>query len=600
MYLRDHKDEILLSMGALRYLNKFFLKYRYRFIVGLLITVVAKIFVLQIPQLIRDSLNIVEDYSNNKITDIEIVKSQLLINILYIIGAALLSGLFTFMMRQTLIVMSRLIEFDLKNEIFQQYEKLSLNFYKKNRTGDLMNRISEDVGKVRMYFGPAIMYTMNMLVLFVVAIANMARIDTKLTLYTLLPLPVLSVSIYFLSQVINQRSNIVQQYLSKLTTFAQETFSGINVIKAYSIEGFTADSFTDLAITSKEKNISLFKAQALFFPLMILLIGISNILVIYVGGMQYIRGEIDNIGIIAEFIIYVNMLTWPVAVVGWVTSIVQQAEVSQKRINEFLEEVPDIQNYQEESTPVQGKIEFKNVSYTYEDTGIRALQDVSFCIEQGKTLAVLGKTGSGKSTIAALIARMYDIDEGELLIDGTPIKSLNLYDLRKSIGFVPQDAFLFSDSIKNNIRIGKESADDEEVKNAAASAYILHNIKKFQNGFDTMVGERGVTLSGGQKQRVSIARALIADPEILIFDDCLSAVDTETEEIILKNLSLATKGKTTLIISHRTSSVKNADRVIVLDAGRIIQSGTHDQLITQSGYYQEIYNQQLEEKLTGQ
>ena len=600
MYLRHHKDEILLSMGALRYLNKFFLKYRYRFIVGLLITVVAKIFVLQIPQLIRDSLNIVEDYSNNKITDIEIVKSQLLINILYIIGAALLSGLFTFMMRQTLIVMSRLIEFDLKNEIFQQYEKLSLNFYKKNRTGDLMNRISEDVGKVRMYFGPAIMYTMNMLVLFVVAIANMARIDTKLTLYTLLPLPVLSVSIYFLSQIINQRSNIVQQYLSKLTTFAQETFSGINVIKAYSIEGFTADSFTDLAFTSKEKNISLFKAQALFFPLMILLIGISNILVIYVGGMQYIRGEIDNIGIIAEFIIYVNMLTWPVAVVGWVTSIVQQAEVSQKRINEFLEEVPDIQNYQEESTPVQGKIEFKNVSYTYEDTGIRALQEVSFCIEQGKTLAILGKTGSGKSTIAALIARMYDIDEGELLIDGTPIKSLNLYDLRKSIGFVPQDAFLFSDSIKNNILIGKESADDEEVKNAAASAYILHNIKKFQNGFDTMVGERGVTLSGGQKQRVSIARALIADPEILIFDDCLSAVDTETEEIILKNLSLATKGKTTLIISHRTSSVKNADRVIVLDAGRIIQSGTHDQLITQSGYYQEIYNQQLEEKLTGQ
>ncbi len=600
MYLRHHKDEILLSMGALRYLNKFFLKYRYRFIVGLLITVVAKIFVLQIPQLIRDSLNIVEDYSNNKITDIEIVKSQLLINILYIIGAALLSGLFTFMMRQTLIVMSRLIEFDLKNEIFQQYEKLSLNFYKKNRTGDLMNRISEDVGKVRMYFGPAIMYTMNMLVLFVVAIANMARIDTKLTLYTLLPLPVLSVSIYFLSQIINQRSNIVQQYLSKLTTFAQETFSGINVIKAYSIEGFTADSFTDLAFTSKEKNISLFKAQALFFPLMILLIGISNILVIYVGGMQYIRGEIDNIGIIAEFIIYVNMLTWPVAVVGWVTSIVQQAEVSQKRINEFLEEVPDIQNYQEESTPVQGKIEFKNVSYTYEDTGIRALQEVSFCIEQGKTLAILGKTGSGKSTIAALIARMYDIDEGELLIDGTPIKSLNLYDLRKSIGFVPQDAFLFSDSIKNNILIGKESADDEEVKNAAASAYILHNIKKFHNGFDTMVGERGVTLSGGQKQRVSIARALIADPEILIFDDCLSAVDTETEEIILKNLSLATKGKTTLIISHRTSSVKNADRVIVLDAGRIIQSGTHDQLITQSGYYQEIYNQQLEEKLTGQ
>ena len=586
-------------MKALRYLNKFFLKYRYRFILGLLITVVAKIFALQIPQLIRDSLNIVEDYNNNRITDLDIVKSELLINILFIIGAALLSGLFTFMMRQTLIVMSRLIEFDLKNEVFQQYENLSLNFYKRNRTGDLMNRISEDIGKVRMYFGPAIMYTMNMIVLFVIAIANMARIDTKLTLYTLLPLPVLSLSIYFLSRIINERSNVVQQYLSKLTTFAQETFSGVNVVKAYSIEGFTSDSFTDLAITSKDKNIALYKAQALFFPLMLLLIGISNLLVIYVGGMQYIRGEIDNIGIIAEFIIYVNMLTWPVAVVGWVTSIVQQAEVSQRRINEFLQETPDIRNYQQKATPVIGKIEFKNVSFTYEDTDIQALKEVSFTIDQGKTLAVLGKTGSGKSTIAALIPRMYDVTEGEILIDDRPIKDLNLKDLRESIGFVPQDAFLFSDSIKNNIRIGKEAADDQEIRKAAKSAYILHNIENFQNGFDTMVGERGVTLSGGQKQRVSIARALIADPEILIFDDCLSAVDTETEEVILRNLDEATKGKTTVIISHRTSSVKNADHIIVLDEGHVVQSGTHDELISQSGYYQEIYNQQLEERLSG-
>ncbi|MGA9269974.1 MAG: ABC transporter ATP-binding protein [Lutimonas sp.] len=587
-------------MKALRYLNKFFLKYRYRLILGILITIVAKIFALQIPQLIRESLNIVEDYKNNKITDIDIVKSELIINIVYIIGAALLSGLFTFMMRQTLIVMSRLIEFDLKNEVFEQYENLSLSFYKRNRTGDLMNRISEDIGKVRMYFGPAIMYTMNMLVLFIIAIANMARIDTKLTLYTLLPLPVLSVSIYFLSKVINERSNIVQQYLSKLTTFAQETFSGINVVKAYSIEGFTTQSFSDLAVASKDKNIALYKAQALFFPLMLLLIGISNLLVIYVGGMQYIRGEIDNIGIIAEFIIYVNMLTWPVAVVGWVTSIVQQAEVSQRRINEFLQETPEIRNLQEKHTPVQGRIEFRDVSFTYEDTDIQALKNVSFKIEQGKTLAILGKTGSGKSTIAALIPRMYDVDYGEILMDDRPIRELNLKDLRESIGFVPQDAFLFSESIRNNIRIGKESADDEEIRKAAESAYILHNIENFQDGFDTRVGERGVTLSGGQKQRVSIARALIADPEILIFDDCLSAVDTETEEIILKNLGKATKGKTTIIISHRPSSVKNADHIIVLDEGKVIQSGTHDDLITSQGYYQDIYNQQLEEKLSGQ
>jgi ATP-binding cassette subfamily B protein len=563
-----------------------------------LITVVAKVFALQIPQLIKESLNIVEDYSKDRVTDLEIVKSQLIINIMFIIGAALLSGFFTFLMRQTLIVMSRLIEFDLKNEIFQQYENLSLSFYKKNRTGDLMNRISEDVGKVRMYFGPAIMYTMNMLVLFIVAITKMAQIDIKLTLYTLLPLPVLSVSIYVLSGVINKRSNVVQQYLSKLTTFAQESFSGINVVKAYSIEGYTSTSFNDLANTSKDKNISLYKAQALFFPLMILLIGISNILVIYIGGMQYINGEIENIGIIAEFIIYVNMLTWPVAVVGWVTSIVQQAEVSQQRINEFLNEDPSVKNYITEPTPIQGSIEFDNVSFTYGDTNITALKNISFKVNKGKTLAILGKTGSGKSTIAALIARMYDADEGEIRIDRRPIKKLNLNSLRESIGFVTQDAFLFSDTIRDNIKIGKENATDEEVEKAAEAAYILHNIEQFSNKFDTLVGERGVTLSGGQKQRISIARALIADPEILIFDDCLSAVDTETEEIILRNLENATKGKTAIIISHRASSVKNADQIIVLDDGKMIESGTHDDLINNNGYYQDIYNQQLEEKLT--
>ncbi len=585
-------------MKALQYLNKFFYKYRYRLILGILITVVAKIFVLQIPQLIRESLNIVEDYNNNKISDLAIVKSQLIVNILYIIGAALISGFFTFLMRQTLIVMSRLIEFDLKNEIFHQYEQLSLNFYKKNRTGDLMNRISEDVGKVRMYFGPAIMYTMNMLVLFVVAIAKMMSIDAKLTMYTLLPLPVLSIAIYLLSKIINQRSTVVQQYLSKLTTFSQEIFSGVNVVKAYGIEKQTSYDFNNLAATSKDKNISLFKAQALFFPLMILLIGMSNILVIYIGGMQYIHGEIENIGIIAEFIIYVNMLTWPVAVVGWVTSIVQQAEVSQGRINEFLEEVPAIQNTQKIESNIQGSIIFKNVYFTYEDTNITALKNVSFKIKQGDTLAILGKTGSGKSTITSLIARLYDVEKGEILIDNIPVKNIHLKSLRESIGFVPQDAFLFSDTIKNNIKIGNEDASDLDIINSAKAAYIHHNIDKFSKKYETLVGERGVTLSGGQKQRVSIARALISDPKILIFDDCLSAVDTETEEVILNNLKIASKGKTSIIISHRTSSVKNANYIIVLNEGKIIQTGTHDQLLSESGYYQDIYNQQLEEKLT--
>lgn len=585
-------------MKALQYLNKFFYKYKYHLILGILITAVSKIFVLQIPQLIRESLNVVEDYNNHRITDINIVKLELKNNIIYIIGAAIISGFFTFLMRQTLIVMSRLIEFDLKNEIFQQYENLSLNFYKKNRTGDLMNRISEDVSKVRMYFGPAIMYTMNMLVLFIIAITKMISIDAKLTLYTLLPLPILSIAIYILSKIINQRSTIVQQYLSKLTTFSQEFFSGINVVKAYGIEKQTSNDFDALAITSKDKNISLYKAQALFFPLMILLIGISNILVIYIGGMQYINGEIQNIGVIAEFIIYVNMLTWPVAVVGWVTSIIQQAEVSQERINEFLEETPSIQNLHKTKSNIQGDIEFKNVYFTYEDTNITALNNVSFTIKQGDTLAILGKTGSGKSTIASLIARLYDVEKGVILIDNLPIQNIHLKSLRENIGFVPQDAFLFSDSIKNNIKIGNENASNLDIINASKAAYIHHNIEKFNNQYETLVGERGVTLSGGQKQRVSIARALISNPKILIFDDCLSAVDTETEEVILNNLKKASKGKTTIVISHRTSSVKNADKIIVLDKGLIIQSGTHNELVSISGYYQDIYNQQLEEKLT--
>jgi len=583
-------------MKSLKYLNKYFYKYRFRLILGIVITIIARLFSLVTPILIGSSLKIVEQYQDHEISDLGIVKHQLLINVGLILGAVLISGFLTFLMRQTIIVMSRLIEFDLKNEIFQHYELLSLNFYKKNKVGDLMNRISEDVGKVRMYFGPAIMYTINMITLFVIVITNMVRIDPKLTLYTIAPLPILSISIYILSRVIHKRSTIVQEYLSKLTSFVQETFSGINVVKTYGIEKKLFNDFDNLAETSKDKNISLFKAQALFFPLMILLIGISNILVIYIGGMQYIHGEIKHIGVIAEFIIYINMLTWPVAVVGWVTSIVQQAAASQKRINEFLNQETEVKNYVEKETPIKGEIEFKNVTFTYDDTNITALKNISFKLKQGKTLAILGKTGSGKSTILNLIARLYDIKKGSILVDGFPIKQLNLYSLRNSIGYVPQNSFLFSDTIKNNIKFGNEKANEETIVNAAKSAYIHHNIKDFTKEYDTYVGERGVTLSGGQKQRISIARALIHEPEILIFDDCLSAVDTETEEIILTNLSKIIKNKTAIIVSHRVSSAKNADYILVLEDGEIIQNGTHQELLYKDGYFKELYDQQLLEQ----
>ena len=582
-------------MKALQYLNKYFLKYKYRLAIGIIITVFAKFLALQVPQLIRQSVNIADDYKNGLVTDLAFVKSELLTNILLIVGAALLSGFFTFLMRQLIIVTSRLIEFDLKNEIYQQYQRLSLNFYKKNKTGDLMNRISEDVSKVRMYFGPAIMYTMNMLVLFVVAIIKMYSIDPVLTNYTLVPLPFLSVSIYFLSKIINKRSTTVQQYLSKLTASAQETFSGISILKSYGIEQKTTIEFEELATTAKEKNINLYKAQALFFPLMILLIGLSNILVVYVGGLRYMEGSI-TLGVVAEFIMYVNMLTWPVAVVGWVTSMVQQAEASQKRINEFLKHKPEIINYNLKPSTIEGTIEFKNVSFTYDDTNITALKNISFKLEKGKTLAILGNTGSGKSTIINLIARLYDVNTGEILIDNTIIKQLNLNSLRQSIGFVPQEAFLFSDTLKNNIKFGDENASDSKIEKAAKDAYIHHNIVDFNEGYETFVGERGVTLSGGQKQRISIARAIIKEPKILIFDDCLSAVDTETEEIILNNLYQISKNKTTIIVSHRVSSIKNADTIIVLDNGEIIQQGSHNELVNIEGYYKELFEQQLLEK----
>lgn len=582
-------------MKALRYLNKFLINYKWRILIGLLITILSKILALKIPQIIRQSLNIVEEYQQGIVTDISEVKKTLALNIFIIIGVALLSGFFTFLMRQTIIVTSRLIEFDLKNEIYQQYQKLSLNFYKKNRTGDLMNRISEDVSKVRMYVGPSIMYTMNMMVLFVVGFAQMLKVDVELTLYTLIPFPFLAFSVYILSNIINKRSTIVQQYLSKLTTFTQEFFSGINVVKSYGIENSIIKDFDILANESKQKNIHLQQANALFFPVMILLIGISNLIVIYVGGNLYIEDKIQ-IGVVVEFLLYVNILTWPVAVVGWVTSMVQSAEASQARINEFLEEIPEIQNNNEQSTEIYGKVTFQKVTFTYDDTNITALKNVSFTVNSGETLAILGNTGSGKSTIIELICRLYDVKDGIVLLDDKPIQELNLNDIRNQMGIVPQDPFLFSDTIENNIKFGKNDATKEQIINAAKNAVVHDNIVEFANGYQTILGERGVTLSGGQKQRVSIARAIIKNPKILIFDDCLSAVDTETEEQILANLERVSKEKTTFIISHRVSSAKNADKIIVLDEGKIIQQGTHNQLISVEGYYKKLYEQQLLEK----
>ncbi len=582
-------------MKALQYLNKYFSKYKWRILLGLLITVLSKLLALKIPQIIRNSLNTVDEYKNGANITIDEVKHDLLINVLIIIGVALLSGFFTFLMRQTIIVTSRLIEFDLKNEIYAQYQRLSLNFYKQNRTGDLMNRISEDVSKVRMYVGPAIMYSMNMIVLFVVGFTQMVQVDLKLTLYTLIPFPLLSISIFILSRVIHKRSTIVQQYLSKLTTFNQETFSGIGVLKSYGIETSIIRDFDEIANESKEKNIDLQKANALFFPTMILLIGISNLIVIYVGGMQYINNEI-KIGVVLEFLLYVNILTWPVAVVGWVTSMIQQAEASQARINEFLDEKPEISNTNPNASEINGKVEFKNVSFTYDDTNITALKNINLTVESGETLAILGKTGSGKSTIIELVARLYDTTEGEIFLDDISIEKVNLNDLRNQIGFVPQDPFLFSDSIGNNIKFGKQDATEKEIITAAKNADVHKNIVEFSKGYETVLGERGVTLSGGQKQRVSIARAIIKNPKILIFDDCLSAVDTETEEKILSNLERVSKSKTTFIISHRVSSAKNADKIIVLDDGKIIQQGTHNQLVNQEGYYKDLFEQQLLEK----
>ncbi|MDF4221693.1 ABC transporter ATP-binding protein [Maribacter sp. M208] len=581
-------------MKELKHLNKYFKKYWLKLFLGIIITIAARLFQLIMPSYVNNSITVVEQYINAELEK-STAQELLMEYILIIVGAAILSGFFTFLMRQLIINISRYIEYDLKNEIFDHYQKLSLNFYKKNRTGDLMNRISEDVNEVRMYAGPAIMYGMQTLTLFACLIPLMFIKAPTLAAYTLLPLPFLSVLIYQISKVIHKRSTIVQQYLSTLSTFTQEIFSGVSVIKAYALEPQTNDDLVKLANEGKEKSVSLAKVNAWFFPLMILLIGISNILVIYIGGKQYLAGEIE-VGLIAEFILYVNMLTWPVAIVGWLTSIVQRAAASQQRINEFLRQESELMNLPTHEHKVKGKIEFKDVDFTYQDTNINALKNLSFTINEGETTAIIGKTGSGKSTILDLVARLYDTTSGEILIDDEPIKHIDLTSLRESIGAVPQDAFLFSDSIKNNIKFGKEDATDEEIIAIAKDAVVHENIIGFSKKYDTVLGERGITLSGGQKQRVSIARALIKKPQIYLFDDCLSAVDTETEEEILNNLKKASKNKTTLIVSHRVSSAKNADKILVLDDGKLIQQGTHDELNTSEGYYKDLYHKQLSEK----
>lgn len=579
------------AMKALQYLNKYFYKYRNKLFVGFLITLVARIFSLFTPRLIGDSLTAVEQYVKSDDVSLDSIQELLLFNILIIIGASLVSGFFTFLMRQTIINVSRYVEFDLKNEIFWHYQKLTQRFYKNNRTGDLMNRISEDVGKVRMYVGPAFMYSINTVALFIIVISYMISIAPALTLYTILPLPILSVTIYKLSRIINEKSTRVQEVLSKMSSFAQESFSGIGVIKSYNLQRIMNQGFDDLASESYQKNMSLVKVQAWFFPLMILLIGFSNLIVIYVGGNQYINNEIE-IGVLAEFIIYVNMLTWPVAVVGWITSIVQQAEASQERINLFLKEEPEIKDGSGVQKEIKGALELKNVSLRYPETQIQALENISLKIPTGTTLGILGNIGSGKSTLLDLITRLYDPSEGKILLDGIDLKEYTLEQLREAIGSIPQNAFLFSESIEDNIRFGSINASREAIQEASKEAVVHKNIIAFKEGYQTLLGERGVTLSGGQIQRVSIARAFIKDPKILLLDDCLSAVDTDTEEEILKHLKKIAQNKTTLIVSHRISSLKHADQIIVFENGKIVQQGKHLELTGVSGYYKELFEKQ--------
>ena len=583
-------------MKELKYLNKYLLKYKTNLLLGFFIIIIARILLLFTPGLIRNSVNVIDEFRKGNLTDIEIVQTELIENVFLILLAAILAGIFTFLTRQTIINVSRYVEFDLKNEIYNQYQKLSLSFYKKNQTGDLMNRISEDVSRVRMYVGPAIMYSTNTITLLVITFFYMYKQSPELTLYTVSPLPLLSFTIYKLSRIINVKSKIVQESLSNLSSFTQEIFTGIKIVKSYSMQASNTDKFEEISQINKENQVSLAKMQALFFPLMILLIGASNIFVIYIGGKQYLDGSIESIGIIAEFIIYVNMLTWPVASLGWISSIVQQAEASQKRINEFLIEKSEIKNVKNGIKKVNGKIEFKNIFFKYTDSNVQALNGISFLIKPKSSLGIIGVTGSGKTTALKLITRSYNTSSGEILLDDHSLNKIDLIHLRENIGVVPQDSFLFSDTIINNIRFGNEKASKKEIEKVCEIAGIHKEILKFKDQYNTMLGERGLNLSGGQKQRVCIARALVKKPKILIMDDCLSALDTETEEKIIKSLNEYIKDTTMIISSHRISSIQNLDQIIVLNDGKIIQKGSHEELINENGYYKHLYFKQLTEK----
>ena len=582
-------------MKALRYLDKYLRKYRLKLFAGIIITVISRIFSLFAPRLIGNSLTTVEKFLSENQATLEEVKEILLINILIIIGASILSAFFTFLMRQMIINVSRYIEYDLKNEIFQHYQILDQSFYKNNRTGDLMNRISEDVSKVRLYFGPALMYGINTITLFLIVISFMINIAPELTLFVLLPLPFLSYLIYKLSKIINLRSTKVQEMLSKLSSYTQEIFSGISVIKSFELKNRININLFSLSNLAQNKNMSLAKVQAWFFPLMILMIGISNLLVILIGGNLFINGKIE-LGVIAEFIIYVNMLTWPVMAVGWITSIVQQAEASQKRINEFLNIKPSIKDGKGVKSKITGNVSFKSVSLIYPETNIKALDSISFSLESGKTMGIVGHIGSGKSTLLDLIPRLYDPKKGSIYIDNYPIKDFKINELRKHIGYVPQNGFLFSGTIEENIIFGNHKKTKDDMFEVSKKACIHDNIMMFKNEYKTLIGERGVTLSGGQIQRLTIARAFIKNPKILLLDDCLSAVDTETEEKILRNIKEIRKNKTTIIVSHRISTVKRSDKIIVLKNGKIIQSGTHKNLIHKNGYYRNLNEKQKNEK----
>ena len=582
-------------MKALRYLDKYLRKYRLKLFAGIIITVISRIFSLFAPRLIGNSLTTVEKFLSENQATLEEVKEILLINILIIIGASILSAFFTFLMRQMIINVSRYIEYDLKNEIFQHYQILDQSFYKNNRTGDLMNRISEDVSKVRLYFGPALMYGINTITLFLIVISFMINIAPELTLFVLLPLPFLSYLIYKLSKIINQRSTKVQEMLSKLSSYTQEIFSGISVIKSFELKNRININLFSLSNLAQNKNMSLAKVQAWFFPLMILMIGISNLLVILIGGNLFINGKIE-LGVIAEFIVYINMLTWPVMAVGWITSIVQQAEASQKRINEFLNIKSSIKDGKGVKSKITGNISFKSVSLIYPETNIKALDSISFSLESGKTMGIVGHVGSGKSTLLDLIPRLYDPKKGSIYIDNYPIKDFKINELRKHIGYVPQNGFLFSGTIEENIIFGNHKKTKDDMFEVSKKACIHDNIIIFKNDYKTLIGERGVTLSGGQIQRLTIARAFIKNPKILLLDDCLSAVDTETEEKILRNIKEIRKNKTTIIVSHRISTVKRSDKIIVLKNGKIIQSGTHKNLIHKNGYYRNLNEKQKDEK----